>query len=95
MSGRVTPKPHSQFHETIHWTWFAGKNEKGTQMGKAGYSLNNFCISANRMDDKGCMSCHPGWGDKTEAVNCLVCHGKKQINWEEAFEDVSAFLGSR
>ncbi len=81
----------SQFHETIHWTWLAHKNDNGAQMGKAGLSINNFCISANGMDDKGCMSCHPGWGSKMEAVNCLVCHGKKQINWEEAFEDFGAF----
>ncbi len=81
-----------QFHETIHWTWLAHKNERGAQMGKAGLSLNNFCISANAMDDKGCMSCHPGWGTKTEAINCLVCHGRKQINWEEAFEDFNAFV---
>ena len=80
-----------QFHKTIHWTWLAHKDENGTQMGKAGLSLNNFCISANGNADKGCLSCHPGWGKKTEAVNCLVCHGKKQINWEEAFEDLNAF----
>jgi octaheme c-type cytochrome (tetrathionate reductase family) len=61
-------------------------------MGKAGYSLNNFCISANKTQDKGCMSCHPGWGNKTEAINCLVCHGQNDINWEESFEDLNAFL---
>ncbi len=81
----------AQFHKTIHWTWLAHKSEKGDQMGKAGLSLNNFCISANKTADKGCMGCHPGWGNKTEAVNCLVCHGKKQIDWEEAFEDFNAF----
>jgi octaheme c-type cytochrome (tetrathionate reductase family) len=81
-----------QFHKTIHWTWRAGKNDKGVEMGKAAYSLNNFCVSANNMQDKGCLSCHPGWGNKTEAVNCLVCHGSKTINWEEAFEDMNAFL---
>ena len=82
----------AQFHETIHWTWLAPKNENGAQMGKAGLSLNNYCISANNMKDKGCMGCHPGWGNETEAVNCLVCHGQKQLNWEEAFEDMNAFL---
>lgn len=81
-----------QFQETIHWTWKAHKNEKGVQMGKAGYSLNNFCISANNQQDKGCLSCHPGWGKQTEATNCLVCHGRKEINWTEAFEDLNAFL---
>lgn len=81
----------AQFHQTIHWTWEAGKNERGVQMGKAAYSLNNFCISANNGQDKGCLSCHPGWGNKTEATNCLVCHGAKEINWDESFEDFNVF----
>ena len=79
----------AQFHKTIHWTWLA---EGGK--GKAGYSLNNFCISANKQDDKGCMSCHPGFGSEKEAINCLVCHGQKSINWEESFEDLNAFMAS-
>jgi len=79
----------AQFHKTIHWTWLT-EDEKG----KAGYSLNNFCISANRQTDKGCMSCHPGWGKSKEAINCLVCHGQKAINWDESFEDFNAFNGS-
>lgn len=82
----------SQFRKTIHWTWKAHKNEKGVQMGKAGYSLNNFCISTNNTADKGCLSCHPGWGKKMEATNCLACHGQTKINWEESFEDLKAFL---
>jgi octaheme c-type cytochrome (tetrathionate reductase family) len=82
----------SQFHQTIHWTWKASKNDAGTMMGKAAYSLNNFCVSANNMQDKGCLSCHPGWGQKTESTNCLNCHGQKQVKWEEAFEDLNAFL---
>ncbi len=80
----------SQFHQTIHWTWKADKLK-----GKAGYSLNNFCISTNKTVDKGCMSCHPGWGNSTEAVNCLVCHGQKDINWEESFDDLKAFVDSK
>ena len=82
----------SQFQKTIHWTWMAHKNDKDAQMGKAGYSLNNFCISANKQQDRGCLSCHPGWGSKTEATNCLVCHGRTKINWTEAFVDLNAFL---
>jgi len=82
----------NQFNHTIHWTWSAGKNDKGVTMGKAEYSLNNFCISANKMQDKGCLSCHPGWGTQTEVINCLVCHGQKEIKWEESFEDMNAFL---
>ncbi|MGB5987955.1 MAG: tetrathionate reductase family octaheme c-type cytochrome, partial [Desulfobacterales bacterium] len=89
----------AQFHKTIHWTWLAdgaGTAEGGEANGhgKAAYSLNNFCISANKMTDKGCLSCHPGWGNSNETVNCLVCHGQKAINWEEAFEDLQAFSGS-
>jgi len=82
----------NQFHDTIHWTWLAGKDEHGHQMGKAGLSLNNFCISANAMADQKCNACHPGWGYKTEAINCLACHGQKEINWDESFEDLNAFL---
>lgn len=84
----------TQFHQTIHWTWLAHQNEKGTQMGKAGYSLNNFCISGNKMQDKGCLSCHPGWNGQAKTINCLACHGQKEINWREAFEDFNAFVGS-
>lgn len=79
----------SQFHQTIHWTWRAGEDK-----GKAGYSLNNFCISANKDADKGCMSCHPGWGKSTESINCLVCHGQKKMQWDEIFQDYAAFAGS-
>ena len=84
-----------QFHRTIHWTWKAYTTDSGIVHGKAGDSVNNFCISADRMQDKGCLNCHPGWGTKTEAVNCLNCHGQKPINWEEAFEDLSAFADSK
>lgn len=84
----------NQFHKTIHWTWKAGATENGAVRGKAGHSLNNYCISANSWQDKGCLSCHPGWGNKTESVNCLVCHGQKDINWEEAFTDFQAFSES-
>lgn len=80
----------AQFHQTIHWTWKADQLK-----GKAGYSLNNFCISTNKTVDKGCMSCHPGWGKSTESINCLVCHGQQQINWEESFEDLQAFVKSK
>jgi len=84
----------AQFHKTIHWTWTAGQTENGATRGKAGHSLNNFCISANSWQDKGCMSCHPGWGQKRDSINCLVCHGQKDINWEEAFTDYNAFVAS-
>ncbi len=84
----------NQFHQTIHWTWKAYQTEDGIVHGKGGDSINNFCISANNMQDKGCLSCHPGWGNQTESINCLNCHGQKTINWEESFEDLEAFDGS-
>ena len=84
----------NQFHQTLHWTWEAYKTEDGTVYGKGGDSINNFCISANNMQDKGCLSCHPGWGNQTESINCLNCHGQKTINWEESFEDLEVFDGS-
>ncbi len=84
-----------QFHKTIHWTWNAYTTPDGSVHGKGGDSINNFCISTNKMQDKGCLSCHPGWGKKTETINCLHCHGQKTINWEESFEDLDAFDGSK
>ena len=82
----------AQFHKTIHWKWMVPGTEDGKQVGKAGYSLNNFCISTNKNKDNSCLACHPGWGTSTEAVNCLVCHGQKTINWDEAFEDMQYFM---
>ncbi len=84
----------NQFQKTIHWTWQAGHDRNGAIIGKAGHSLNNFCISGNMNQDKGCLSCHPGWGSKTESINCLVCHGQTDINWEESFTDYQAFSES-
>ena len=81
----------AQFHQTIHWTWKADDNVRG----KAGYSVNNFCISANKMQDKGCLSCHPGWNKSMDSINCLVCHGQKDINWEESFQDLKEFSDSK
>ena len=83
-----------QFNKTIHWTWHAYDDEKGHRFGKGADSINNFCISSNNMQDKGCLNCHTGWGTKTEAVNCLNCHGQKSINWEESFDDLAAFADS-
>ena len=82
----------TQFHKTIHWNWIA--QGTGNQTGKAGYSINNFCISTNKGEDKSCLACHPGWGTATEAINCLVCHGQKNINWEESFADMQYFAES-
>ena len=84
----------TQFHQTIHWTWIGYIDGSGKRLGKAGDSLNNFCISTNGMADKKCAACHPGWQGKAKGVNCLNCHSQKKINWGEAFEDYQAFAGS-
>ena len=83
-----------QFKETIHWTWIGYTDESGKQLGKAGDSINNFCIATNKMADKGCSSCHTGWNGKEQGINCLNCHSQKKVNWGEAFEDYNAFVGS-
>ncbi len=82
-----------QFHKTIHWTWQASADGSEADFGKAAHSLNNFCISANGMEDKGCMSCHPGWGKSTtDGVNCLNCHSRTKMNFDEADADLRAFV---
>jgi len=71
----------SQFHKTIHWTWLDPNVPKAQQIGKAGYAINNFCISIHGNEPR-CTSCHAGygWKDKTfdftnqTKVDCLVCH---------------------
>ncbi len=84
----------SQFHTTIHWTWIGYTDANGKRLGKAGDAINNFCLSSNNMQDKGCLSCHPSWSGPQSAVNCLACHSQKNINFGEAFEDYSAFADS-
>ncbi|RLB89114.1 MAG: cytochrome C, partial [Deltaproteobacteria bacterium] len=82
-----------QFEETIHWTWKVPSEKEGVMNGKAGHAINNFCISGNAMEDKGCLSCHAGWNGTEGEVNCLACHGKEKFNYKEAFEDLKAFEG--
>ncbi len=86
-------KAATQFHKTIHWTWLASGDKKDMRYGKAGYSVNNFCISGNAMQDKGCLKCHTSWNKKgTQGeVNCLKCHNSSGFNFIEAFEDIKAF----
>ncbi|MFZ5572365.1 MAG: tetrathionate reductase family octaheme c-type cytochrome [Thermodesulfobacteriota bacterium] len=83
-----------QIHQSIHWTWKADPSPEGAEHGKAGLSINNYCISANRMKDKGCLQCHPGWNGKgvEDEINCLVCHGREKLNFNEAFEDYKYFI---
>jgi octaheme c-type cytochrome (tetrathionate reductase family) len=70
-----------QFHKTIHWTWLDPNADKAAKVGKAGYSVNNFCINIAHNEPR-CTSCHAGYGwkdknfdftDQTK-VDCLVCH---------------------
>ena len=83
----------TQFHKTIHWTWLADPSDREREYGKAGNSLNNFCISTNRTDDASCLACHPGWGTSKETpVNCLVCHSQTKMNFDEAMTDIQGFL---
>jgi octaheme c-type cytochrome (tetrathionate reductase family) len=83
----------AQFHKTVHWTWLTDPADTGKQFGKAGNSLNNFCISANKNEDKSCLACHPGWGTSRDSgVNCLVCHSQKEMNFDEAMTDIKGFL---
>ena len=84
----------TQFHKTIHWTWLASGDKSDLRYGKAGFSVNNFCISGNAMEDKGCLSCHTGWDQKgvQGEVNCLKCHNSSGFNFEEALSDVKSFL---
>jgi octaheme c-type cytochrome (tetrathionate reductase family) len=85
----------AQFHKTIHWSWQASADGAEADYGKAAYSLNNFCISANKGEDKGCLSCHPAWGKSMAgAINCLNCHSRKKMNWDEAAEDLAAFIAA-
>ncbi len=84
-----------QFKETIHWKWLAPQDGSGKKYGKAGDSVNNFCISSNYLNDKKCLSCHPGWEGKKDTVNCLSCHGQQDYNFTEGFEDYAAFSRSK
>jgi octaheme c-type cytochrome (tetrathionate reductase family) len=81
-----------QFEKTIHWTWKVESETPGVMNGKAGHAVNNFCISGNAMEDKGCLGCHVGWNGTEEGVNCLNCHGGEKYNYKEAFGDIQAFL---
>ena len=70
-----------QFHKTIHWTWLDPNVPPGERIGKAGHSINNFCINLSGNWAR-CTSCHIGYGWKDgnfdlaseKSVDCLVCH---------------------
>lgn len=82
-----------QIHQTIHWNWLSPYDAEG-KTGKAGYSINNFCISANKMEDSDCNSCHIGWNKKEEGINCLLCHSQKDVKWRDEFNDYAFFKES-
>ncbi|HIE55601.1 MAG TPA: hypothetical protein EYP90_10540, partial [Chromatiaceae bacterium] len=83
-----------QIKKTLHWTWTDDNSPPGNRMGKAQYSINNFCISTNNMQDKKCDSCHIGWNGKQGEIACLKCHGQTSFDFEEAFDDYHAFYQS-
>ena len=70
-----------QFHKTIHWTWMDPNTLDTSRLGKAGLSINNFCINILSNEPR-CTSCHAGYGWKDTSfdfsdqskVDCLVCH---------------------
>jgi octaheme c-type cytochrome (tetrathionate reductase family) len=82
-----------QLKKTIHWTWLSPYDDTG-ETGKAGYSVNNFCVSANKMQDVECSNCHIGWNGKESSVNCLKCHSQKDVHWHDAFHDYKSFKES-
>jgi octaheme c-type cytochrome (tetrathionate reductase family) len=79
---------NSEVRANIHWTWSSNSNP---DYGKGQYSINNYCISTNKMKDTSCTDCHIGWNGKQEEINCLACHSQKSMNWKEAFTDIQGF----
>ncbi|MCJ8501622.1 tetrathionate reductase family octaheme c-type cytochrome [Desulfatitalea alkaliphila] len=84
----------AQLHETLHWTWIDPLSPPDRIVGKAGHSLNNFCLSTNFMTDRKCLDCHIGWNGKQGRVNCLRCHGRQPLDWAAAFEAYRKLSGS-
>jgi octaheme c-type cytochrome (tetrathionate reductase family) len=70
-----------QFQKTIHWTWLDPNVDPVLKVGKAGLTVNNFCINILSNEPR-CTSCHAGYGWKDKnfdfsnphLVDCLVCH---------------------
>lgn len=79
----------AQVKSTLHWNW---ESHFDHNLGKGGRSLNNYCISSNKLGDNACVNCHVGWDGKKGEVNCLVCHSQKITNWKESFADVAEFV---
>jgi hypothetical protein len=75
------PEAASQFQKPIHWSWLDPKVAEQERIGKAGITINNFCIAIHGNEPR-CTSCHAGYGWKDQSfgfsdqskVDCLVCH---------------------
>ena len=70
-----------QIHTSKHWKWEFTNPVDGKKVGKKNM-VNNFC-TATTSNEKGCTSCHIGYGWKDnvsfdfkseENVDCVVCH---------------------
>lgn len=70
-----------QVHTSKHWNWEFTNPTDGKKVGKKNM-VNNFC-TATTSNEKGCTSCHIGYGWKDnvsfdfkseENVDCVVCH---------------------
>lgn len=70
-----------QIHTSKHWNWEFTNPTDGKKVGKKNM-VNNFC-TATTSNEKGCTSCHIGYGWKDnvsfdfkseENVDCVVCH---------------------
>lgn len=83
----------TQLKKSIHWTWLSPFDDSG-ETGKAGYSVNNFCISTNKMHDTECSHCHIGWNGKNSSINCLKCHSQVDVHWHDVFRDYHSFRES-
>ncbi len=81
-----------QLRHAIHWTWLSSTGDG--LYGKGGYSLNNFCISTNKMHDEECSNCHIGWKGKEDGINCLKCHNLSDMDWKQEFKDLAEAIDS-
>lgn len=80
-----------QLHRAIHWQWLSPYDGG---YGKGAYSINNFCISTNKMHDLECENCHIGWNGKHDGINCLKCHGQTNMDWRQEFKDLKEAMDS-
>lgn len=103
------PQSAKEVMGTAHWTWLSGDVEregKTVRIGKRN-DMNNFCISVTG-NWPSCTKCHAGYGwsddkfdfEKSENVDCLVCHDgsgsytKDKSGLPSAKVDLAAVAGS-